>query len=499
MTSLAAEAISECQDATVPLDLQRTTAESLLSLYAEAQEVRQFPLCAEIERVYCKWLGSSNETMPMPAITLSNALKLQLGTSVQRATLTLLAMTAQEIDQWPALVCDQLIPPLLSIAQLPGIADYEPDVQIGQVAQLDLTLADLSLCVLTFMGKSGPAGLMVPEVGDLFNRHPELLTLLARYSLESATLITPVIIPTDPENTEVFEVAVQRWIDLGKSVDREHIYAHQIEECRDIHLSLLNSAEEVCYPGVILLLEMLRDSVQHRTEPWPQIWKAYLLNQVGTVSYPRYVEGMLLHSTLFPELTSQEEVVARIQADYFHEGPKQRYAEHFIALLGNDVTEPIELRDIDEIRYIRYLRDLSYRRVLRDISVTPTSKRLKYLSYLRYLRSMEHMKFLAFMRYQGYLRHMLLTQENVAVALDRMANVSGPRADDLFTIVVARMLHLREMRGKPADRRQSLRHLTTAIKASIARTSTDNEVRTKLELLLSRTHLISRGDKDGAA
>src|SRR5205823_13650578 len=130
---------------------------------------------------------------PVLLVTLENTISDTQHAALQRSTLTLLTMIAQELNDCRSIVFETLIPPLLALAGLPAIDEFKPTISLP-VAD-DPTIIDLALTALCFMGKQGPTGLLLKYIREYFQFHPDQLRLLARYSLESATLLTPVIIP----------------------------------------------------------------------------------------------------------------------------------------------------------------------------------------------------------------------------------------------------------------------------------------------------------------
>src|SRR5205823_3281882 len=97
-------------------------------------------------------------------------------------------------------------------AGLPSVSRHQPapDVPIAS----DLTVADLALTVLSFIGRQGPPGLLLVDVRKYFTEHPEHVRLLARYSLECGTLITPAVVPFAEETYQRYEAAIGQWITL---------------------------------------------------------------------------------------------------------------------------------------------------------------------------------------------------------------------------------------------------------------------------------------------
>src|SRR5581483_964177 len=104
---------------------------------------------------------------------------------------------------------------------------------------------------LSFLGKPGPSGLLMTEIRQYFASNPEHLRLLARYSLECGALLTLTVVPLQNENYHRYEAAIGEWISLRDALKSAHITEQAIEKCRTIQQTLLDCAEEVCYPAAI--------------------------------------------------------------------------------------------------------------------------------------------------------------------------------------------------------------------------------------------------------
>ncbi len=156
-------------------------------------------------------------------------------------------MIAQQLADCPSSVFQTIIPPLLALAGLPRIGNYSPVDTIAVSASYDV--ADLSLTVLSFLGKPGPSGLLLKEVCQHFIDHPEHLRLLARYSLECGTLITPTVVPLLKENYERYETAIGQWIELRDKQNSSRISELAIDRCVAIHRELLASPKKPPIPA----------------------------------------------------------------------------------------------------------------------------------------------------------------------------------------------------------------------------------------------------------
>lgn len=330
------------------------------------------------------------------------------------------------------------------------------------------------------MGKQGPAGFLLKYIREYFRNHPEQLRLLARYSLESATLLTPVIVPLSSENNQRYESAMQQWITMRDQDRSSSITETEVEQCLSIHQSLLDCAEEVCYPSGRYFLNMLQDSVCLSDQSWQQTWQDYLLGQLSTNDYVTYQEIILLWITLFPEPEMQDVVARKVLKDYEN---GVLTAQHFIALLSNDLTEPRELRDLREIRYFRYLRDINYVTYLKFLRNMPHIRNLKYLSYLKDLSGMQYMKYLSLMRYQRYLRYWLFTEQVAKIALQRLSSPLTAADRDQLAILFGRIRQIQESPRKSDIHEPELQEIAKVIEASLVSTDNDEMREVTLDIL----------------
>ena len=421
---LAAECLLEAKPLTIGSALEQRIARSLLQTYEQAQQERQFETCEEIENLIQRWLlGLSKEAYrPAVVIVLNEAISDMQNTSRQRSTLTLLTMIAQQLTTCPPIVFDTLIPPLLALAGLPAVGAYEPAATLTASSNLDVV--DLALAALSFMDRRGPAGLFLAEVRQHFETHPQHLRLLARYSLESGTLLTLAVVPLAEDNYQRYESAIGRWIQLRDKHRTGAVTEREIAECLSIHQELLACAEAVSYPAATHFLNMLHVTAEHPDQPWQQLWRQYLAGRMAAAKYIDYQEAALLWMTLFPGQQELQTLASSLAADYKQNGnPVQRYAQRILVIVVND---PRYLRGLRGMRGLRGLRGLRYLRDLRD------------------------------------LRYPLLTPETAKHALHLLPASDSADATqyiDLLTILLGRILQISEAKEMGSAIEGELQHL----------------------------------------
>ncbi|HEY7975305.1 MAG TPA: hypothetical protein VID72_08180, partial [Ktedonobacterales bacterium] len=391
---LAATCVLEAVPFSIDTRLKERIAHELLSGYAEAQRAGAFERCAQVEDILTRWLRTvgAGYQQPVPLSTLDLALRGVAGLEIQRAALTILSLIAQNLGECHERVFETLVPTLrgltgLNDTGLNGIGPRRATTAIAPAT--DCLLADLALTALSYLGPKGPAGAYLAEVREHFASNPDQWQLLARYSLECRVLLSFAEVPAEGERFTRFETAIERWIALRDRLAADGttkavaIAEPDVTVCREILVELLECAEETCYPEAMHLLAMLRASVKQPDRPWRAVWKDYLVQHLHASSAVTYQVAVLLWTVLFPHQVEQEAIADRVMRDYRGGGSARPFAQHLIALLVNDLTEPTELRNLDELHYLIYLRDLSYRRYLRDMSNMPNVRNLRYLSYLR--------------------------------------------------------------------------------------------------------------------
>jgi len=531
---LAAECLVEAKSLTIDATLEKQIVAHLLQIYEDAQRGQRFQACEQIEVVLLRRLISLPKDVYQPVLlaVLHDAMSDMHQVVLQRAILTLLTIIAQQLVSCPEVVFESLIPPLLALAGLPAVGKYQP---IALLTVPDFNVADLALATLSFIGRRGPAGLLLADVRQHFKDHPEHLRHLARYSLESGSLITLAVVPLSEGNYRRYESAVKQWIALRDKQSR--FTERDLEACLIIHQTLLDCAEEVCYPIHTLLLSMLQAAVSHADQPWQQIWLKYLSGQLVSGDYMHYQEVALLWIALFPEQQALQ-VLADLLAKHHNTTgqPVQRFARRFFATLSNDprylrnllslgALEIFrDLGDLEDLRILRDLRDLGdlgdleYPRNPRDLRDlrNPRDLRdlrdLRYLGYLRYLgdlgdlqklryledlESLEGLGYLRDLRDLGKLRDLLLTKEAAEEDIKALTsiNVASDPVEyvDLLTILLGRVLQIQKADeiGNAVER--EIQRIAQIVIDSLASTY-DDEVREALLDIVS--YLPSRTENE---
>ncbi len=122
---------------------KRTSLTGCSRRMRKRKKIERFNVCDKIENVIRRWLLSlPKEAYRSPLLTeLRTAVSDTSNIARQRATLTLLAMIAQELTDCPKIVFETLIPPLLALTHLPAIGPYKPDTAMAVSSSLDV--ADL--------------------------------------------------------------------------------------------------------------------------------------------------------------------------------------------------------------------------------------------------------------------------------------------------------------------------------------------------------------------
>ena len=124
---LATDCVIEAKAFTMKPGLLRSIAASLLQFYEQAQRLRKFDVCSHIEDAVHRWLATlpAHSYRPALLVTLENTLSDTQHAALQRSTLTLLAMIAQELDDCRSVVFDTLIPLLLALGGLSAIDEFK--------------------------------------------------------------------------------------------------------------------------------------------------------------------------------------------------------------------------------------------------------------------------------------------------------------------------------------------------------------------------------------
>jgi hypothetical protein len=445
---LAANAVTEAKSSTLAPTLEKQIAKQLFAAYERAQREQDFEQCQKIEPVIQRWLLSlPKEGYRLPLLEIiSQAVSASQRIAYQRATLTLLAMIADRLQACPSEVFETLIPPLLALTGLPAVKAYHPTSDISPADDADI--ADLALTVLSFLGKPGPAGLLLTSVKQHFRDQPDHLRILARCSLEAGTLITPIPPPMANANYHSYETAIERWFKLRDRA-KQQAKEQDVDECVSIHQALLDCAEEVIYPTSIHLLAMLQNTAKYPDHPWSSIWQNYLQEQLTTGNTISYQELALLWSMLFPDLL--QPVVNIILRHFTTIGSqREQYAQRFLSSLSRDWRywrdwrdwqdwqDLRDWRDWRDWRYWRYLLDLRYLRYLRDW------RDWRDWQDLRDWRDWRDLRYLRYLLDLRVLRDLLFTQN---IAEHALSLLSSPKAEQRSTgllILMGYLLHLQD-------------------------------------------------------
>ncbi len=151
---LAAECLIEAKPLSIEPSLETHIAQQLLQTYQVAQQEQRFRICDGIESVMRRWLLSlpREAFRPPSLLVLNEAITNASNIALQRATLTLLSMIAQQLDSCPDLVFNTLIPPLLALTGLPAIGAFQPSAHVSLASDFDI--ADLALTCPFLHGKT---------------------------------------------------------------------------------------------------------------------------------------------------------------------------------------------------------------------------------------------------------------------------------------------------------------------------------------------------------
>ncbi len=306
-----------------------------------------------IEDVVTRWLLSLDADAYQPPLIAALQAWLYDGVhpTHQRAALMLLTSTLQAVvpQPPPPLLIKTFLSSLLALTNLPAVASFQLDSQL--TATHDPTSADLALLSLSLMGNAGPAGLMLAEVRDYFQRQPALLHTLARYSLEHQHLLTLTVVPQSKERFQRYSKLMTEWQRVLKAYTPggQRRRASQIETVAGILRAMLECAEEVRYPISLYLLEMLKRSGQQNSSDWQNCWQDFLAEQLQKHDPVSYQNCVFLWLTLFP--TALEELTALLHSDLLQE---QRYSQQLLASLS---LNRIDLRGWLDLLDLRDLED----------------------------------------------------------------------------------------------------------------------------------------------
>jgi hypothetical protein len=462
---LAVTCVTEAKYVNLQTALQRDIAERLLSHYEQAQKEQRFDDCAWVEGTVKDWLLVLREKesyLELPHM-LQQAICDTQHPERQCSALMLFTMIAKQLISARYNIHALLIPVLLALTGLESIGEYQPAARLPIATNFDV--ADLALTALSFMGRRGPAGLLLKELRQYFKDNPQQLRDLARYSLESSTLITPTVIPDSSENYNQYEAAIGEWIQLRDRYKKSRITDKDIASCLAIHQTLLDCAEEAKYPTALHLRNMLQQAVIHPKQ-WQQIWQDYLLEQMNTGCYISYQRSALFWAMLFPDKQDIQSLANHIVAPYSDTHiTRQRYSQRFTSTLSIGLIDLRyllylrnlrDLRTLRDVRYLRYLRDLlnlldlrelkdledlGYLRELRNLICLMDWRYLINLTYLRYLSELTYLRYLEYLR---YLRELVLTYDIAKKACVDFPSIDRLQKVDLLMILMGRMLQVQE-------------------------------------------------------
>lgn len=469
---LTTTAVIESKENTIGRDLQYELAKMLLQYYRDAFHSKQFDDCDNIENIVQQWLLSltAKSYKPLLLKVLRETLFDRTHPHEQRPILTMLAIIIQQlVTASYKEIFDTLIPPLLALAGLPAV--IEGDAALTPTNDLaasdDPTVRDLSLTVLSLMGKCGPGGRLLPHMKEQFTAY---LPQLAHYSLECGTLITPFSIPLSDDNYQRYEFAVAQWIDLRERGAKNKLITNaDREKCLDIHKSLLHAAEDVTYPSASTILMMLNAS-STSTSSWQQIWQQILKDQLETGASILYFDTVLLYNSLFIEHKAQESLATLVKWHYNNPSSRQQLATQFITYVSED------FRHLHDFRYLQDFQAFHHLRVLRDIRNFRNFRDLRDFHYLQYFRDLRDFHYLQYLQGLQDLRHLqdlLLSNDVAQTAMDNLKVVD--LLPDALLILLGRILQIQKIESMGKEVEQEVQHIVQAI--TLYLTSTTDDVR----------------------
>jgi len=425
---LAVECLMESRPLSISRKLEEEAARQLLATYQEAHKRSSTVVCERIQNALLRWLLGLPVEVYRSAllVTLCDAIVGEPEPSLAYPTLLLLSRIAYEIKESPAIVFKSLLPVLLQVANTTQKETYRlslPDPAIDPV------LADLALTVLSLIGSQGPAGTFLKNTRQFFSQSPDHLRRLARYSLENKVLLTPAIIPFHAGKYLIYQSAVADWKALLHHSRGRSLTTGDIEKSLDIQRSLLNCAEEVCYPIIPIFLEVVEKAGEHVIA-----WQAYLLNRLRKCKGIEYALTLLFWSVLFPEKQALRIITSLVQSDFSHEqSPQRRGAQHFLAMISKSTPS---LRDMEYIRNIWYIWYIN-----NDYDV----KKMRELDDLQILEEPPGLQ---------SLRQALLSCEVAEQARARLSKATMLERLEIFAIQLGRLQELPEK--KEADQGKSV-------------------------------------------
>jgi hypothetical protein len=525
---LAAECLIESKPLTLGPVLEKQIVLQLLQVYEEAQRRRLEAVCEQVEDVMRRWLLSLPGEAYRPTVlaVLHDALSGAQQMALQHAALTLLTVITPQLTSCPALVFSSLTPSLLALAGLPAVGDYLPTQRLSSA--LDLTIATQAVFVLSFMGKQGPGGALLKIVDEYIGIHPEHLRFLARASFESPLLLTPTVVPRSEENRQRYISALKQWIALREQHRTGRVTEREVDHCLTVQRALLDCAEEVAYPRMIYLVNLLQIGGCHSYHSWRYTWQAHISDQITSGSYLNYQEGVLLWTFLFSESHDIETLVALIavhvsSADML----VQHLARHFLAMLSyyqRALQDMPDLEDqsavVDQLDRLAQLalleevaglerpstralldqRELPKLRTQLSKRVPPRVQQLRQVISVQYLRDRRALRLLLNglvrrelreLRDRGNLSklaRLLLTREVAENAVQSLSHAASPTTSvesiDLLLILLGRILQIRKADEKGGAIEQELRQLIQTACSDLAYYSPE-ESAVRLDLVRS--------------
>jgi hypothetical protein len=446
---LVTECLIESESSSFHPDLEKRIATELLVKYEEAQGMKCWKDCERIENALCAWLLSIHKEAYRPPLldVLTTTITNTAHVSQQRAVLTLLSIIAQRLVGSAPVIFQMLVPALQTLTGLTVSGDLKP---AAATAGSNFDVIDLALATISLFGISGPGGAALTYIRQHLEKNPAQLRILARYSLESGTLLTPTTVPLSDSNYQHYLRAVEDWF----TVKSKRVSEQAISDCIEIHQQLLQYAEDTCYPACYHLLNMLQLSERENALSWQQghpLWRSYLNEQITRGTYIDHRLCALLWSVLLQDQVDQEALASILLTHYTNDTtPLYQYSQRIISIAANhlrdlrDLRDLVDLgyfRDLREIRGIEYFRDMRYLRGLLD------SRYMKEGSDLRYLR---HLRGLDYVRDSRYLRSVkamdvLLLTDRVAVRARQLLDTTDMAVwKDALILLLGRVLQVQE-------------------------------------------------------
>jgi len=407
-------------------------------------------------------------------------------------------MLAPKLEACSSVVFTELLPPLQALTGLPAIRPQTRPA--SALPSADLGAVDLALCVLSFLrGKDGPGSIYLRTVREYFDRRPDQLRLLARYSLECGILITPVMIPLAPAHYQRYESAMMQWVEV-RSTPPHQVTEQEIDLCLAIQQTLLACAEDVNYPAAHYLLALLQSSDKQAAQPWSMLWQTIILQRLETGHYVEYQQLPLLWSMFFPAQQLQPLAEKVLEHCTAADSTRRRYAQKLISSFTGYLRDVRDLRYLSYLRdsnnlsylrylnylrylrdpgnlsYLRYLRHLSSLRYLRHLSYLRYLSNLSYLSYLRDLSSLSNLSYLNYLSYLSTLRDLLITKTMAEKVCLSLRTVGQAEKIDRLIILQGRILHVQEHTTTGPEVEKEVRLLAWAALQELAMPGIGNEL-----------------------